>query len=385
MIYRELDIEMRRLSEYYSIIVLTGPRQSGKTTLCKNRFADYAYFNLEDIGIREQIAVAPKFFLEQYAPSGIVIDEVQQYPDLFSYIQVVADEHPDYRFILTGSSNFTLVQKVTQSLAGRAAMLTLLPLSLAELQNDLHAGTDTLLFNGGYPAVWGKKIPANDVSRNYYNTYIERDVRQLLNIKDISKFQKFMRLCAGRIGSELNVSALSNETGVSVHTIDEWLSTLEASYVLFRLKPFYRNIGKRLIKMPKIYFYDTGLVCFLLGIENELQLSTHPLRGAIFENLILLEFIKHRLNTGKEPNVYFYRDKSQREIDILQEFGNQYRAYEVKSAKAFHTDFLYNLQYLKTILKESLVSTQVIYDGETDFMASENGMFNFRRFKIPSE
>ncbi|MDR0687232.1 MAG: ATP-binding protein [Prevotellaceae bacterium] len=302
---------------HYSVVVLTGPRQSGKTTLCKNKFPGYAYFNMEDLSLREQVAAAPKGFLEQYAPGGIIIDEVQQYPELLSFVQVVADSHPSYRFILTGSSNFALLQKVTQSLAGRAALLTLLPLSLAELKGYLHADTDTLLLNGGYPAVWGRQMPAHDVYRSYYSTYVERDVRQLLNIKDISSFKTFIRLCAGRIGSELSASALSCEVGVSSHTITHWLSILEASYLLFRLPPFYRNIGKRLVKAPKIYFFDTGLACFLLGIENERQLATHPLRGAIFENLITLELMKSRFNAGREPNIYFYRDKSQREVDIV--------------------------------------------------------------------
>jgi predicted AAA+ superfamily ATPase len=189
-------------------------------------------------------------------------------------------------------------------------------------------------------------------------------------------------LCAGRIGNEFNASALANEIGVSVHTINEWLSTLEASYVLFRLHPFYRNIGKRLIKTPKIYFYDTGLVCFLLGIENEQQLKTHPLRGPIFENLIMLEFVKNRFNAAKAPNIYFYRDKSQREVDIVQEFGSHYQAYEIKSAKAFHKDFINNLQYLKSILGDLIATTQVIYDGETDINIPENGMINFRNLSF---
>ncbi|MDR1552970.1 MAG: ATP-binding protein [Prevotellaceae bacterium] len=382
MIYRELTRAIERLLQYYSIIVITGPRQSGKTTLCKKIFAKYAYFNLEDISMREQIAASPKAFLNQYAPNGIVIDEAQQYPDIFSYIQVVSDEHPDYKFVLTGSNNFSLMQKITQSLAGRAVLFTLLPLSLAELTNRINIDTDTLLFNGGYPAVWGKNIPANDVYRNYYNTYIERDMRQLLNVKDVNKFQIFIRLCAGRIGYEFNASALSCEIGVSVHTINEWTTTLEASYVLFRLPPFYRNTGKRLIKTPKIYFYDTGLVCFLLGIENELQLKTHPLRGVIFENIVVLEFMKNRFNSNKDPNLFFYRDKLQHEIDIIQEFGNQYKAYEIKSAKAFHADFLKNFQYLKSILGDSLVAAQVIYDGDISVHSPENGIVNFRNISF---
>jgi len=379
MINREIQKELERLLPYFRVLVVTGPRQSGKTTLCKHYFSDYAYFNMENVSVREQIAVAPKQFLEKYAPKGIIIDEAQQYPELFSYIQVVADENPDYRFVLTGSSNFALMHKITQSLAGRAAQFTLLPLSLTELQDQRMANTDTLMLNGGFPAVWSQKIPAYDVCRNYYNTYIERDVRNLLNIKDSSKFQTFMRLCAGRVGCEFKASALSAEVGVSVPTINEWLSVLEASYVLFRLPPFYRNIGKRLIKTPKIYFYDTGMICYLNGIENEQQLATHPLRGAIFENLVVLEFLKNRFNSVKDSNLYFYRDQSQREVDIVQEFGNHYHAYEVKSAKAFHTSFLDTLKYLKaTIGNDSLIKTQVVYDGEIELNSIENGMVNIR-------
>jgi predicted AAA+ superfamily ATPase len=239
--------------------------------LCKHYFSDYAYFNIEEVSVREQIAADPRQFLERYAPKGIIIDEAHHYPELFSYIQVIADEHPEYRFVLTGSSNFALLHRITQSLAGRVVLFTLLPFSLSELQEQRTADTDTLMLNGGFPAVWANQIPAYDVCKSYYDTYIERDVRTIINVKDISKFQTFMRLCAGRIGCEFNASAFSNEIGVSVPTINEWLSVLEASYVVFRLKPFFRNIGKRLIKAPKIYFYDTGMVCYLNGIENEQQ------------------------------------------------------------------------------------------------------------------
>lgn len=380
-IHRELKSEMLRLKEYYSVLVLIGPRQSGKTTLCKECFSGYHYVNLENIALREQIALAPVDFLKQFA-GGMILDEVQQYPDLFSYIQVVVDDLPDSRFVLTGSSNFSLMEKVTQSLAGRAATLSLLPLSITELEEVAEISTDTLLLNGGYPAVWGKKIPVQDVARQYYNTYVERDVRQLLNVKDITKFQTFIRLCAGRIGTELNASALSNEVGVTVHTIQEWLSVLEASYIIFRLPPFYRNIGKRLVKAPKIYFCDTGLVCYLLGIETELQLSTHPLRGAIFENYCVLELLKNRYNKGKASNLYFYRDQSQREVDIVQEYGMDYHAYEIKSSRIFHKDFLKNLHYLKKLLGDNLTQTQVIYDGDLNINSKENGMINFRN--LPS-
>jgi predicted AAA+ superfamily ATPase len=378
MIKRVIEKEFNRLLPHFRVLVVTGPRQSGKTTLCKTHFSSYTYFNMEDVQVREQIAAAPKQFLEQYAANGIVIDEAQQYPTLFSDIQVVADAHPDYRFVLTGSSNFALMRSITQSLAGRAALFTLLPLSLAELKDKISSDTDILLFNGGFPAVWAKGTSAYDVCRNYYNTYVERDLRNFIHVKDLLKFQTFIRLCAGRVGKEFNASALSNETGVSAPTINEWISVLEASYVLFRLQPFYKNIGKRLVKTPKIYFYDTAMACYLMGIEHVRQLATHPLRGAIFENMVILEFIKKRFNASKDSNLFFYCDKSQHEVDIVQEFGHEYHAYEVKSAKAFHKNFLDDLKYLKTIMGNSLQRTQVIYDGETNINAEENGMVNFR-------
>ncbi|WP_036691727.1 ATP-binding protein [Pedobacter glucosidilyticus] len=382
-ILRILDSELNRLSKLYSIIVVTGPRQSGKTSLCKHQFPNYHYINLENPTTREQVMAAPKAFLEEHL-GGLIIDEAQHIPELFSYLQVIVDEREDTKYILTGSSNFALLQSVTQSLAGRAAILTLLPLSLNEIGEHKNTSTNTLLLNGGYPAVWAKGIPANDVTQNYYNTYIERDVRQLLNIKDINRFQVFMKLCAGRVGSEFNASSLSNEIGVSVPTIQEWLNTLEASYVVFRLPPFFRNIGKRLVKSPKIYFYDTALACFLLGIENEQHLDAHPLRGAIFENLVVLEFMKNRFNKGKLPNLYFYRDKSQHEVDLVEEKGLQLHAYEIKSAKAFTRDFLNNLNYLRKVVGQDITSTQVIYDGPDDYATSENGIINFRNLKFDS-
>ncbi len=377
-INRELSNELKRVHELYSVLVVTGPRQSGKTTLCKKVFPDYHYINLEDLSIREQIMLAPKAFLQQYS-RGLILDEVQNIPELFSYVQVVVDEDEDSKIILTGSRNFALMESVTQSLAGRAAVFTLLPISLKELGNEIQQkNTDELILNGGYPAVWGKGIPVQDISRNYYTTYVERDVRQLLNIQDVNSFQIFIRLCAGRIGTELNLNALSNETGVSSPTLKQWFSVLEASYIVFKLPPFYKNIGKRLVKSPKIYFTDTGLACFLLGIENEKQLETHPLRGALFENMVVLEFLKNRLNSGKLPYLYFYRDKSQKEVDLIEKNAGLINGYEIKSAKAFNKSFVDGLNYLRRILGDEVASTQVIYDGELNIFSPENGMCNFR-------
>ena len=377
-IHRELCSEILRLNAFFPVVVLSGPRQSGKTTLSKKLFPDFHYVDMMRPTDRQMIEASPEIFLKQYA-NGVIIDEAQHYPELFPYLKIVADALPNSHFILTGSNNFALMEKVTESLAGRAATLTLLPLSLHELGNEkAKLPTDTLLFNGGYPAVWAKQVPAADLSRQYYNLYIERDVRQLINIKDLSKFQIFIRLCAGRIGTEFNAQSLSNEVGVSYHTINHWLSVLEASYLIFRLHPFYQNIGKRLVKTPKIYFYDTAIICFLLDIEAPEQLKTHPLRGAIFENYVVSEFLKNRYHAGKPNNLLFYRDQSQRKVDIIQQFGHQYHAYEVKSAITFHSEFTGNLNYLKNLLGDALVKRQVIYDGSSDLDTPENGILNFR-------
>ncbi|MFK8284525.1 ATP-binding protein [Capnocytophaga canis] len=377
-IRRELSSELIRLSDFYSVLVVTGPRQSGKTTLCKVNFPSYHYVNMEDIALREQIMLNPKAFLKQF-PKGLIIDEVQNVPELLSYIQVVVDEDNSRKFVLTGSNNFSLMQGITQSLAGRVSVFTLLPLSLQELGDiPYRTDTNTLIINGGYPAVWAKKIPVQDVSRNYYNTYIERDVRQLMKVKNLSNFQTFMKLCAGRIGTELNINALSNEIGISSPTLKEWFSILEASYIVFRLPPFFKNIGKRLVKSPKIYFYDTGLACFLLGIETPQQLAVHPLRGVLFENMVVLEFFKNKFNKGVLPNYYFYRDKNQKEVDLIEEKANEIKAYEIKSAQLFNKNFIKNLDYIKNLLGEEVISTQVIYDGELTVHSSENGMVNFR-------
>ncbi|ATA73705.1 AAA family ATPase [Capnocytophaga sp. H4358] len=377
-IRRELSTELIRLSDFYSVLVVTGPRQSGKTTLCKVNFPSYHYVNMEDIALREQIMLNPKAFLKQF-PKGLIIDEVQNVPELLSYIQVVVDEDNSRKFVLTGSNNFSLMQGITQSLAGRVSVFTLLPLSLQELGDiPYRTDTNTLIINGGYPAVWAKKIPVQDVSRNYYNTYIERDVRQLMKVKNLSNFQTFMKLCAGRIGTELNINALSNEIGISSPTLKEWFSILEASYIVFRLPPFFKNIGKRLVKSPKIYFYDTGLACFLLGIETPQQLAVHPLRGVLFENMVVLEFFKNKFNKGVLPNYYFYRDKNQKEVDLIEEKANEMKAYEIKSAQLFNKNFIKNLDYIKNLLGEEVISTQVIYDGELTVHSSENGMVNFR-------
>lgn len=381
LIDRQLRTEIERLNQYFSVITITGPRQSGKTTLSRSIFSHYKYVNLEDILLRETIVNAPKSFLIENS-KGLIIDEAHLVPELFSYIQVLVDEDKTRRFILTSSSNFSLLQSVTQSLAGRTAIVTLLPLSFNEIGEQINLSTDTLLIQGGYPAVWNGSTKAQDVYANYYKTYIERDVRTLINLKDLSQFQRFIKLCAGRIGSEFNASSFANDIGVSSHTINEWVSRLEASYIIYRLQPYFRNQGKRLIKSPKIYFYDTGLVCYLLGIENENQLNTHPVRGNLFENMIVVEFLKHQYNNGKDANIYFYRDNQQKEVDIVQENARKLSIFEIKSAKDFHKDFLKGLNYFKKLFTLEVDKSTIIYDGDLENSSNDNGLLNFRTFII---
>ncbi|MBR5982880.1 MAG: ATP-binding protein [Bacteroidales bacterium] len=378
MYNRDLQKELARLSKQWTVISVTGPRQSGKTTLCKMTFPDYEYVNLEHLPTRNRVADDVDSFIRKHS-KGIIFDEAQYLPEPFSNIQVWADNDKSRRFVLSGSSDFLIMQNITQSLAGRVAVVRLLPLSISELKEDIgRFSTDELMIRGYFPGVWGDMKNPCDIYENYIATYLQRDVRQIVNVKNLQLFQHFLVLCAGRVGSEFNALALSSEIGVSSVTIKEWLRILETSYVAFQLSPYYANIGKRLSKMPKIYFYDVGLVCQLLGITDTKQLEVHPLRGAIFENMVVAEMLKQRFNTGKPSNLYFYRDKSKREVDILQVDGLQMKAYEVKSAQRYDLSFFKNLKYLKELLGNNLISTQVIYDGEDNDYDSVNGIFNFR-------
>ncbi len=361
-IYRKITPVVERGAKYYPVVVISGPRQSGKSTLCRHVFESYTKYNLEDVALRESITLDPKAFLNSCGEK-VIIDEAQHIPQLLSYIQIEADEHPERRFILTGSSNFGLMESITQSLPGRAVMFTLLPMSLDELGSYSLNPTDELLLNGFYPSVVTGQRPVDLFYPNYYTTYVERDVRQIKNLTDIGQFQKFIRLMAGRAGCEMNASQIANETGVSSPTIKSWMSLLEVSYIAFLLPPYFANFNKRLTKTPKVYFYDTGLLCFLLGIEDAAQLATHPLRGAVFENLAVIELLKDRMNMGKIPNLYFYRENSGKEVDIIRAEGDGLEAFEVKSAQTFNKSFVKNLNYLKDILGDRLKCANVIYDG----------------------
>lgn len=351
-------------------------------------FPEMPYINFEDLSTLAEVQADPKGFLNKY-PNGLIIDEAQNYPEILSYLQVIVDEalfngRNDLHYIVTGSNNFALLEKVTQSMAGRTAVMSLMPLSTSELIADRgHISTSELILYGGYPAVWRTDSQARRLLlSNYYTTYIERDIRKLINIKDLQAFQTFIRLCAARIGQEFNASNLAVETGVAVNTIRHWVSILSASYVVHLLHPYYANIGKRLTKMPKLYFYDTGLASFLLGIQTAEQMDTHPLRGSLFENLVVNDIMKFGSNRGEEEQLFFYRDKSKHEVDILRLLPEKMEAYEVKSCKTYSQDLFGNLTYLKTLLKDTLHKTMVIYDGEQENFTPENGFCNFRNVDL---
>ncbi|MBQ5453970.1 MAG: ATP-binding protein [Bacteroidales bacterium] len=378
MYNRELASKLTELVKTFPVLTVTGPRQSGKTTLCRMTFPQYGYVNLEDPVLRSEIAADVKTYLMQYS-DGLIIDEAHYLPEIFSYVQVLVDEDKKRRFVLSGSSNFLMMQNISQSLAGRAAVVRLLPLSVRELTDIERYSTDEIMLRGFFPAVWGNGSNPADVYRSYYLTYLQRDVVQLINVKDASAFQQFITLCAARVGNEFVAQDLSNETGISLPTVQSWFSVLEASYLAFRLQPYFRNIGKRLVKTPKLYFTDVGLACFLLGIRTPEHLKNHPLRGALFENMIVSEMLKNRYNTGEESNLFFYRDKSKREVDLVETFGMQIRAYEIKSAKRYNPEFFKNLDYLRNIMGGDILSTQVVYDGDDNRDIPNNGIVNYRQ------
>ena len=351
-------------SRYFPVITLTGPRQSGKSTLLRHLFSGLPYFSMENLDVRQAAKLDPKGFLSKFN-EGVIIDEVQNVPELLSYIQGIVDENPERKFFLTGSSQFALLQTVTQSLAGRTAVFELLPLSLAEISEiEGEDSTDSLIYKGFYPAVWsGKNIPKFLYS-NYTKTYIERDVRDLLAVKKLDMCQRFIRLCAARIGSIFNASELSNELGVSVNTVKSWMSLLQASYLIYLLPPFYTNTRKRLTKSPKIYFTDCGLASYLLEIDSPHTLSRDKMRGHLFENMVIMDYLKEVYNSGKNGGLYFYRDSNGSEVDLLIKKGNVYDCMEIKSAATFHPDFTKGLKSFRKAFPDLTGTSTVIYSGQ---------------------
>jgi uncharacterized protein len=335
MIERLLQPRLLDLATRYPVLTLTGPRQSGKTTLSRMAFPELPYVSLENPIQRELAQQDPLAFFARYR-DGAIIDEVQRVPEVFSHLQGMVDEDPrPGRFLLTGSQNLALVNAVTQSLAGRTTLTELLPLSLEEIRRFPTPPSDltTLLWTGGYPRIYERDLPAHEWLADYTATYVERDVRQLIKVGDLLLFQTFLRLCAGRTGQILNLSSLANDCGISQPTARSWLSVLEASYIVFRLPPYFANLGKRLIKAPKLYFYDAGLAASLLNVEDPRQLENHPLRGALFETWVVAEIAKAHLHRGRRPRLSFYRDSSGLEIDLILEKGTDLVLVEMKSAQ----------------------------------------------------
>ncbi len=368
---RLLSTKIEEAAKYYPVLVVTGPRQSGKTSLCRHLYPEASYVNLENVSTRAKAANDLNLFLDTLGDIAI-IDEVQHLPDLMSMIQVRVDENKNLRYILTGSSNFSLLRTVTQSLAGRSALFTLLPFSFMEfnaVQKELP--TNELMWQGQYPGIIAEGFPVHNFYRNYYNTYVERDLRDLLKLRNLLTFDKFVRMLAIRVGSEFNASALAREVGVSSHTITEWLSLLATSYIAYPLTPYYSNLTKRLTKMPKVYFYDTGLLCYLLGIETYDMLDNHPLRGAIFENLAMGELLKSRLNQALDPNLFFYREKSGLEVDAVLSIAGSLHIYEIKAGTSIRPDYYDNIDALKRS-KNNISASTIIYDGESHAPISLN-------------
>jgi predicted AAA+ superfamily ATPase len=367
MYKREAASVIQKLSKLYPIVGITGPRQSGKTTLAKLLFPNLPYISLENIDVRQHATHDPRAFLDLYK-AGAIFDEVQHVPSLLSYLQGIVDAQPEKgRYVITGSQNFTLSSSIAQSLPGRIGMVTLLPLSLLELRYE--QDTPCSIFKGGYPGLHQFQMHPLDFYPSYIQTYIERDIRQLKNIENLGRFQNFLKLCAGRIGQVMNFSSLAQDAGVSHTTARQWLTILEASYIVFTLQPYHQNFNKRLIKMPKLYFYDTGLACTLLGLEKETQLEAHYLKGALFENLVILEVLKGRINQGLPPHLYFWRDRTGHEIDLIGEWGGRIHAIEIKYGATFQESYVKDLKFFMELCKQNPhmpLSNYLIYRGNQE-------------------
>jgi len=385
MIKRTIQTTLTKTARGYPVVTLTGPRQSGKTTLVRAAFPSYDYASLEDPDVRSFALEDPRGFLSQFG-GPVILDEVQRTPELFSYIQTIVDQDDiPGRFILSGSQNFLLLRSISQSLAGRSAILHLLPFSLAELVGrrplqvlsigrevprqggPLRSDLMETLFQGFYPRIHDKHLDPQKWLGSYYRTYVERDVREIVNVGDIESFSRFVRLCAGRTGQLLNLTSLANDAGITHTTARRWISILEASFLVTLLRPYHRNFNKRLIKSPKLYFVDTGLLCYLLRIRTPEDLRLHALRGAIFESFVLSELLKSSLNRGDEPDLSFWRDSTGHEIDIVIEEAGEAVALEVKSGATVASDFFSGLRYWRGLVGDPLAPAALVYGGDRSF------------------
>ena len=381
---REIVNELIELSASFPVITITGPRQSGKTTLLRNVFPHKKYFSLEDPDTRQLALADPRTFLNQ-SDTGMIIVEIQRVPELVSYIQGIVDtmQKPGY-YVLSGSQQFELSQTISQSLAGRTAILRLLPFSLQEIRNvSTDITVDELLYKGFYPRTYTPPtVSPTRYFNGYLETYINRDLRQLIHVKDLRQFELFVRLCAGRVGQIFIASNLANEVGVSVPTIQSWLSILEASYIVYLLQPYHANINKRLTKSPKIFFYDVGLAAFLSGINEPYQLYTSPLKGPLFENMVVMELLKNKYNHFKSYQLYHYRESNNNEVDLILDYSTHLDAIEIKSSKTFDNSFFKGLNHIRAILPLKVRSTTVCYSGDMEQTNGNNRLINFKNIAV---
>ena len=378
---RTMEGIIKEAFKYFSVISVTGPRQSGKSTLLKHLFPDIPKYSLKDVNVREFAEHDPVAFLHQH-PGGMFIDEVQKVPQLLEYIQGIVDDNPDCQFLLTGSSNFELLHSLSESLPGRAGVYELLPMTYHESESTMgEMSLNEFLYSGLYPAICAKKNKARLFYPSYVKTYLERDVRDLLKIKDQMQFMKFMKLCAARVGSVFNASEIAGQLGVDGKTVTSWLSVLQASYLVTLLPPYYENISKRLVKSPKLYFNDPGLACFLLDIESPRQLERDKMRGAIFENYVVMEVIKHRYNRGLLDGVYFYRDSNQNEVDILLKEEGEITAIEVKSSMTYHSSFEDSISKLAEWIKTPISNKLIVYTGDFENTTANIKVLNYRHLQ----
>jgi len=367
IIERQISKHLKKMLEKFPVISLTGPRQSGKTTLLKNVFGDFRYYNLERLDTREMFSADPYGFIKG-SGEQVIFDEAQNLPELFSYIQVISDERKSNgQFILSGSQSFLLNESISQSLAGRVSVNVLLPFDIIELRGHANLDPAQLILSGFYPRVHDQKIAPQDFYLSYLQTYIERDIRTLRSIDNLQTFSRFLSLCAGRTGQILNLSSLANDTGISVNTSKAWLSLLESSYVIFLLQPYHHNFNKRIIKSPKLYFYDTGVASSLLRITDTGTLSTHYLYGALFENLVISEIVKLQIHNGRRKSVYYWRESNGAELDcIIEREKGEVTALEIKAGQTFSRDYVKNLLHFPKEILGKEINKVVIYGGSEE-------------------
>jgi predicted AAA+ superfamily ATPase len=373
MILRTLHSKLINAAEKFPIVAVLGPRQSGKSTLVRKTFPNYRYISLEDMDIRQMAEQDPRGFLNQTG-GKVILDEVQRVPVLFSYLQGIVDEHQiNGEFILTGSQNFLLMEKITQTLAGRICLNTLMPFSIFELKtaNLLPQTPEQLIHQGGFPRLYAQQLTPEEWLPSYITTYLERDVYDLLKVRELSAFRTFLKACAGRVGQLVNFSSLGNDCGVSYNTVRSWISILEASYIVFLLHPHHQNFNKRLVKMPKLYFYDTGIVCSLLGINSPSKVLNSYLKGSLFENMIIADFYKQICNHQKQNRLYFWRDKTGHEIDLIYDKGEYLVPFEIKAGATFQEDFLKNMLYWNKISGQ-VRENHLITGGTNDMVYKQN-------------